>query len=246
MNWQEVMDKLESGQLRSAEKIDGVWRANKAVKEGILEAFKAGEMIEYHGFADKHNVLPQKFTPERKIRVAPGGTTVRKGAYIAPGVVIMNPAFVNVGAYVDEGTMVDSHALVGSCAQIGKRVHLSAAVQIGGVLEPVGQAPVIIEDDAFIGAGAVIVEGVQVLSQAVIAPGVVLSKGVPVFDCVNNRQLDRGEPIPERAIVIPGTRPMSEKYPWAREQGLQMSCALIVKYRDEKSDASLELEGFLR
>lgn len=246
MNWKEILDKLESGEIRSAEKKDGVWQANTEVKAGILEAFKAGEMVSYEGFADKHNILPQKFDPKRGVRVVPGGTSVRRGAYIAPGCIIMPPAYVNIGAYVDEGTMVDSHALVGSCAQIGKRVHLSAAVQIGGVLEPIGQAPVIIEDDAFIGAGAVIVEGIQVLSRAVIAPGVTLSKSIPVYDCINEKLLEKGAPIPENAVVVPGTRPVGKNLGWAKEQGLQLNCALIIKYRDEKSDASLELEEFLR
>ncbi len=246
MNWEEILNKLESGELRSAEKIDGVWRANTDVKQGILEAFKAGEMVEIDGFADKHNILPQRFSPQRGVRVVPGGTSVRRGAYIAPGCIVMPPAYVNIGAYVDEGTMVDSHALVGSCAQIGKRVHLSAAVQIGGVLEPIGQSPVIVEDDAFIGAGAVLVEGVQVLSRAVIAPGVILSKSVPVYDCVNERLLEKGEPIPSGAVVVPGSRPVSKNLEWATANGLQLNCAMIIKYRDEKSDASLELEEFLR
>jgi 2,3,4,5-tetrahydropyridine-2-carboxylate N-succinyltransferase len=151
-----------------------------------------------------------------------------------------------VGAFVDEGTMVDSHVLIGSCAQIGKRVHLSTAVQIGGVLEPIGAAPVIIEDDAFIGAGAIIVEGIQVKKRAVIAPGVILSKGIPVYDLVNHRMLDKGEPIPENAVVVPGNRPVKADNTWACELGLTLQCAIIVKYRDEKSDTSLVLEDFLR
>ena len=246
MNWQELLQKLESGQLRSAQKIDGVWRANKEVKQGILEAFKAGEMIEHNGFCEKHNMLPKNFVLGQGVRITPGGSTVRPGAFVASGVVIMNPAFINIGAFVDEGCMVDSHALVGSCAQIGKRVHLSAGVQIGGVLEPIGQSPVIIEDDAFIGAGSVIVEGMQVLKGAVIAPGVSLSKATAVYDLVNQRQLEKYEAIPENAIVIPGSRPVGEKNLWAKNLGLQMNCALIVKYRDEQSDASLELEQALR
>src|SRR5699024_3877820 len=144
----------------------------------------------------------------------------------------------------DEGSMIDSHALVGSCAQVGKNVHLSAGVQLGGVLEPVGLAPVVIEDDCFIGAGAVIVEGVQVQKGAVIAPGVTLSKSIPVYDCVNETRLQKGAPIPENAVVIPGSRPVSGA--WAQSQNLNMACPLIVKYRDEKSDASLELEEVLR
>ena len=251
MNWKEAFDLLEKGEIRAAEKVDGVWQANVAVKKAILSSFKDGNLTDfghenYPGFVDKHNLPPRSFTPEDGVRMVPGGTSVRRGSYVAKGVIMMPPAYINVGAYVDEGTMVDSHALVGSCAQIGKNVHLSAGVQIGGVLEPVGLAPVIIEDNAFIGAGAVIVEGIQVLKGAVIAPGVILSKGVPVFDCVNERMLERGEAIPENAIVVPGTRPVNDKLAWAKEMGLSMNCAIIVKYRDEKSEASLELEQFLR
>jgi 2,3,4,5-tetrahydropyridine-2-carboxylate N-succinyltransferase len=251
MTWQETLDQLELGTLRSATKVNGKWQANTEVKQAILEAFKAGELKEFsdehfHGFVDKHNLSPRHFTPEQKVRMVPGGSSVRRGAHVASGVIIMPPAYINVGAFVDVGTMVDSHALVGSCAQIGKNVHLSAGVQIGGVLEPIGLAPVIIEDNAFIGAGVVIVEGVQVSSGAVIAPGVSLSKSVPVYDCVNERVLSLGEPIPENAIVVPGSRPVNSKLSWAKEMGLSLNCALIVKYRDEKSEASLELEQFLR
>ena len=243
-NWKNALEKLERGEIRSAEKRDGQWVANTAVKEMILEAFKAGHLIEENGFVDKHNLMPQKFDPERSIRLVPGGSSVRCGAYVASGVIIMPPSYINIGAYVDEGTMVDSHALVGSCAQIGKRVHLSAGVQIGGVLEPIGLTPVVIEDDAFIGAGSVIVEGIQVGEKAVIAPGVTLSKGIPVYDCVHEKVLEKGAPIPARAVVVPGGRPAKGK--WAEGLGLNMSCALIVKYRDEKSEASLELESLLR
>lgn len=245
-DWKTILKDLESGKVRSATKQNGTWKANAEVKQAILAAFKAGEMIEHEAFVDKHNILPQKFTVDRNVRIVPGGTSVRSGSYIAPGVIIMPPSYVNIGAYVDEGTMIDSHVLVGSCAQIGKKVHLSAGVQIGGVLEPINQSPVIVEDGAFVGAGAVLVEGVQILSEAVIAPGVVLSQGVPVYDCVNERVLKRGEPIPERAVVVSGTRPVSERLMWARDAGFQMSCALIIKYRDEKSDASLALEDSLR
>lgn len=251
MEWKEILDGLEKGTLRAANKVDGIWQANKEVKQGILAAFKAGELKEFgdhhfHGFVDKHNLPARTFSPEDKVRMVPGGSSVRTGAYVSSGVIIMPPAYINVGAYVDEGTMVDSHALVGSCAQIGKNVHLSAGVQIGGVLEPVGLAPVVIEDDAFIGAGAVIVEGKQVLKGAVIAPGVILSKGVPVYDAVNERVLGAEDPIPENAIVVPGSRPVNSKLSWAKNQGLSLNCAVIVKFRDEKSEASLELESFLR
>jgi 2,3,4,5-tetrahydropyridine-2,6-dicarboxylate N-succinyltransferase len=251
MDWKETLERLETGELRSAEKRDGKWQANIEVKKAILAAFKAGELKEFKnenfpGFVDKHNLPPREFTPEHKVRMVPGGSSVRTGSYVAPGVIIMPPAYINIGAYVDEGSMIDSHALVGSCAQIGKNVHLSAAAQIGGVLEPIGLAPVIIEDNAFIGAGAVIVEGIQVLKGAVIAPGVILSKAVPVYDCVNQKLLGRGAAIPENAIVVPGSRPVSSGLAWAKEQGLSLNCAIIVKYRDEKSDSSLELEEFLR
>lgn len=246
MNWQETLDLLEKGLVRSAMKVDGKWVAQTQVKEAILAAFKAGELKEFAGgFVDKHNLPAREFKVEDKIRMVPGGSSVRRGAFVASGVIIMPPAYINVGAYVDSGTMVDSHALVGSCAQIGKNVHLSAGVQIGGVLEPVGQTPVVIEDNAFIGAGAVIVEGIQVSEGAVIAPGVILSRGIPVYDCVNERLLNPGEAIPPHAVVVPGTRPFS-KNNWAKEQGLSLQCALIIKYKDAKTAASLTLEDLLR
>lgn len=244
--WQDILNKLETGEVRSAYKKGDSWVANPEVKLEILNAFKAGILVEHNGFVDKHNLLPQSFTTENNVRVVPGGTSVRKGSFVAPGVIIMPPSYINIGAYVDEGTMIDSHVLVGSCAQIGKRVHLSAGVQIGGVLEPIGQTPVIVEDDAFIGAGCVIVEGILIKSKAVLAPGVILSRGIPVYDCVNERILERGEAIPERAVVVSGTRPVSNQNKWASKQGLQMRCALIVKYRDAESDTSLELESVLR
>lgn len=247
MNWQETLDLLEKGMVRSAQKVDGKWVANKEVKEAILAAFKAGELREFPGgFVDKHNLPAREFRVEDKIRMVPGGSSVRRGSFVASGVIIMPPAYVNVGAYVDSGTMIDSHALVGSCAQIGKNVHLSAGVQIGGVLEPIGQAPVVIEDNAFIGAGAVIVEGVVVSEGAVIAPGTILSKGVPVYDCVNGRVLEAGEPIPPHAVVVTGSRPVSDKMTWAKDMGLQMRCAMIIKYKDAKTSAALELETLLR
>lgn len=247
-NWQEILNQLETGDIRAAYPENGQWKANKKVKEAILASFEAGENMEYggiyNGFVDKNNLPPRKFTVEDNVRLVPGGSSVRRGSYVAPGVIIMPPAYINVGAYVDEGAMVDSHALVGSCAQVGKNVHLSAGVQLGGVLEPVGLAPVVIEDDCFIGAGSVIVEGVQVKKGAVIAPGVTLSKSIPVYDCVRNRKLEKGAPIPEYAVVIPGSRPVAGE--WAQQEGLSMACPLIIKYRDAQSDASLELEEALR
>jgi 2,3,4,5-tetrahydropyridine-2-carboxylate N-succinyltransferase len=247
MNWQEALDQLEKGEVRAALKIDGKWVAQTHVKEAILAAFKAGELKEYpNGFVDKHNLPAREFTVADKVRMVPGGSSVRRGAYVASGVIIMPPAYINVGAFVDSGTMVDSHALVGSCAQIGKNVHLSAGVQIGGVLEPIGQTPVVIEDNAFIGAGSVIVEGILVGTGAVIAPGVKLSRGIPVYDCVNERVLELSEGIPPYAVVVPGTRPFSNSDSWAAKQGLQLQCALIIKYKDEKTSAALTLESLLR
>lgn len=250
MNWEDVLNKLETGELRSANKIDGKWQANTEVKEAILAAFKAGELKEFSetghkGFVDKHNLAARMFTPENRVRMVPGGSSVRRGSHVASGVIIMPPAYINVGAFVDTGSMVDSHALVGSCAQIGKNVHLSAAVQIGGVLEPIGLAPVVIEDNCFVGAGAVIVEGIQVLEGAVIAPGVILSKGTPIYDAVNEKQVTDGI-IPEGAVVVPGSRPVNSKLSWAKEMGLTLNCAIIVKYRDASTDSSLQLEDFLR
>ena len=246
MSWQETLAKLEDGSLRSAYLENGQWHANTEVKAAILDAFKAGELVAENGFVDKHNLMPQSFTPERGVRLVPGGSAVRRGSFIAKGVIIMPPAYVNIGAYVDEGSMVDSHALVGSCAQIGKNVHLSAGVQIGGVLEPIGMSPVIIEDNAFIGAGCVVVEGIVVRKGAVLAPGVTLSKAVSVYDAVNGEIRERGSEIPENAVVVPGTRPMNKSFEWANQQNLQINCPIIIKYRDEKSNASLELEDALR
>lgn len=249
MTHEEILDQLENGEVRSANQLeDGSWEANVEVKQAILAAFKNGVNASfegiYDGFVDKHNLPPRYFDPEDGVRLVPGGSSVRRGSYVASGVIIMPPAYINVGAFVDEGSMVDSHALVGSCAQIGKNVHLSAGVQIGGVLEPIGMNPVIIEDDCFIGAGAVIVEGILVRAKAVIAPGVTLSKSIPVYDAVKEEIRERGAEIPEGAVVIPGTRPM--KSDWAKQEGLSMACPIIVKYRDENSDASLELEDALR
>lgn len=246
MNFEMILNQLETGDIRSAIKTDGKWKANKEVKMAILESFKNGTNRSFGGFIDKNTLPPRKFTIDDNIRLVPGGTSVRRGAHISSGVIIMPPSYINVGAFVDEGTMIDSHVLVGSCAQIGKNVHLSAGVQIGGVLEPIGMSPVVIEDNSFIGAGVVIVEGIQVGSGAIIAPGVTLSKSIPIYDTVNSRMLDQGEMIPCNAIVVPGTRPIKSDKPWAKEMGLNLNCAIIIKYRDEHSDASTELERVLR
>ncbi len=248
MSWEKILDQLEEGTIRAATPEGESWVANVRVKEAILAAFKAGKNVSYggiyEGFVDKDNLPPRALHPDEGIRLVPGGSSIRRGAYVAKGVIIMPPAYVNTGAYVDSGSMIDSHALVGSCAQIGKNVHLSAGVQIGGVLEPVGLSPVVIEDNCFIGAGSVIVEGILVKQGAVIAPGVILSKSIPVYDCINEVLLGKGAPIPERAVVVPGSRPVSSS--WGKTQGLSVSCPLIIKYRDEGSEASLVLEDALR
>ena len=245
-NWDEVAAALETGKLRAAQKEGhGKWIANIAVKQAILDAFKAGKNVPYEDvYCDKDTMLLQTFPPERQVRLVPRGTAVRRGVYIAPGVIVMPPSYINVGAYVDEGTLVDSHVLVGSCAQIGKHVHLSAGVQIGGVLEPIGQNPVIIEDHCFIGAGAIIVEGIVVQEYAVIAPGVILSQGLPVYDLVNQQILPPGL-IPMGAVVVTGTRPKAKDV-WAKEQQIALQCPVIVKYRDQKTAAALALESALR
>jgi 2,3,4,5-tetrahydropyridine-2-carboxylate N-succinyltransferase len=244
----QFLNDLETGKLRAAELRDGQWVANTVVKENILKVFKLGELQEmkgaYQSFIDKHTLTVRQFSLQDKVRMVPGGSSVRRGAHIASGVIIMPPSYINIGAFVDEGSMVDSHALVGSCAQIGKRVHLSAGVQIGGVLEPVGAKPVVIEDDAFIGADSVIVEGICVGKKAVIAPGVILSKAVSVYDAVNERILERGAKIPDNAVVVMGSRPLKNDF--GQKENLQIYTPIIIKYRDEKSETSLVLEDALR
>jgi 2,3,4,5-tetrahydropyridine-2-carboxylate N-succinyltransferase len=199
-------------------------------------------------FLDKRALPARRFTLEQRVRIVPGGSSVRRGSYLAPGVIAMPPMYVNVGAYVGAGTMIDSHALVGSCAQIGERVHLSAAAQVGGVLEPAQARPVIIEDDVFVGGGCGVYEGVMLRRQAVLASGVVLSASTRVFDLVNQRELSgtREQPleIPERAVVVSGSRAIQNEY--GRQNGLQIACAVIVKYRDERTNSATALEDALR
>jgi len=244
---------LEKGTIRAAVRDeDGVWAAQTWVKEGILAAFRIGVLAEFASgalsFIDKDTIPPRRFKLLDGVRVVPGGSSIRRGAYIAKGVVMMPPAYVNIGAYVDEGTMIDSHALVGSCAQIGKRVHLSAAAQIGGVLEPIGNVPVIIEDDVVVGGNCGIYEGTIVRGRAVIGAGVVITGSTPVYDTVRSqvyrRTADRPLEIPYGAVVIPGARPM--KGAFAEQHGLQIAAPMIVKYRDEKTDSSTALEEALR
>src|SRR5229473_1310395 len=221
-------------------------------KGAILAAFKFGVPAEFASgslsFVDKDTIPARRFKVQDGVRIVPGGSSIRRGAYVGKGVVMMPPAFVNIGAYVDEETMIDSHALVGSCAQIGKRVHLSAAAQIGGVLEPVGNVPVVIEDDVVVGGNCGIYEGTIVRSRAVIGAGVVLTGSTPVYDVVRGqiyrRTNDRALEIPFGAVVIPGSRPL--KGAFAEQHGLNIATPLIVKYRDEKTDSATALEEALR
>ena len=252
--FQQLCDCLENGTLRSAEPDPAAptgWRVNAWVKRGILLGFRLGKLVasgEDLSFVDKHTYPVRRFTPEDGIRIVPGGSSVRSGAYLAKSVVCMPPMYINVGAYVDEGAMVDSHALVGSCAQIGKRVHLSAAAQIGGVLEPVNASPVILEDDVLIGGNCGVYEGTIVRRGAVLAAGTVLTRGTPVYDIVNETILRAsGETpliIPENAVVVPGARAVTKGK--GRDWGLSIYTPVIVKYRDEKTELSLMLEDLLR
>jgi 2,3,4,5-tetrahydropyridine-2-carboxylate N-succinyltransferase len=255
-----LLDALERGDVRAAEKdsASGDWKAVAWVKKGILLGFRLGPIVDMSvgtskgsgvfSFFDKDTYPPRTFGLADGVRVVPGGSTIRRGAHVAKGVVCMPPMYINVGAYVGSGTMVDSHALVGSCAQVGERVHLSAAAQIGGVLEPVNAAPVIIEDDVIVGGNSGIYEGTVVRTGAVIGAGVILTRGTPVYDLVRERvyRADHARPlvIPENAVVVPGARQVAGK--WGREQAISLQTPVIVKYRDEKTDAATALESWLR
>ncbi len=246
---------LNSGHVRAAHPGEAAtgWIVNEWVKKGILLGFRLGELTDISindefCFFDKHTYPLKKLTTADQVRIVPGGSSIRDGAFVAKGVVVMPPAYINVGAYVDEETLVDSHALVGSCAQIGKRVHLSAAAQVGGVLEPIGAYPVIVEDEVFVGGNCGIYEGTIVKRRAVIAAGVILTGSTPVFDIVKEtiyrRAADQPLVIPEGAVVVPGTRKIDT--PFAREHNLSMNSPIIVKYRDANTDASTVLERSLR
>ena len=243
---------LTAGTLRAAEKREGCWKVNVWVKQGILLGFRLGDLATYGdgalSFVDKDTFPARHFTPADRIRVVPGGSSVRTGAYVAPSVICMPPMYINAGAYVDEGSLVDSHALVGSCAQIGKRVHLSAAAQIGGVLEPVNAAPVIIEDDVLVGGNCGVYEGTQVQRRAVLGAGTILTRSTPLYDVVRGEvyRATAGQPliVPENAVVVPGSRALSRGK--AGEWGLSVYAPVIIKYRDEKTEASAALEELLR
>ena len=255
-----LLDALEAGSVRAAEKdpATGEWRAVPWVKRGILLGFRVGAMIDMSirssnedvalSFFDKDTYPPRPLTLGDGIRIVPGGSSIRRGAYVASGVVCMPPMYINVGAYIGSGTMIDSHALVGSCAQVGERVHLSAAAQLGGVLEPVNASPVVVEDDVVVGGNCGIYEGTVVRRRAVIGAGVVLTRGTPVYDLERQtvHRSENGKPlvIPENAVVVPGARAVKDE--WGQTQGISLQTPVIVKYRDEKTDAATALESWLR
>jgi len=245
---------LNAGTVRAAERgEDGRWRANAWVKAGILLGFRLGRVQPAatggpFPFYDKDTYPLRPITQDDGLRIVPGGSAIRDGCYVAPGVVCMPPMYINVGAHVGEGTMVDSHALVGSCAQVGRRVHLSAAAQIGGVLEPAGALPVIIEDEVLVGGNCGVYEGTIVRERAVLAPGTLLTGGTAVFDLVHDRvyrrEGDHPLEIPAGAVVVPGTRPVRAGP--GRAAGIALYAPVIVKYRDEKTDTAVRLEELLR
>jgi len=248
---------LSTGEVRAAmpdAASPSGWRVNAWVKRGILLGFKFGTTVDAsadHGrwpFLDKDTLPLKRIAVESGVRIVPGGSTVRDGAYLGRGVICMPPMYINIGAYVGDETLVDSHALVGSCAQIGARVHLSAAAQIGGVLEPVGALPVIIEDDVLVGGNCGVYEGAIVKRRAVLAAGTIITGSTPIYDVINDRVIEAlpGEPlvVPEGAVVVPGARPLDRGR--AREWGLSLYAPIIVKYRDEKTERAVKLEDYLR
>ncbi len=251
--FEQFKQQLNAGRIRAAEKVDGVWRVNHWVKKGILLGFRLGQLVDYSvneqfRFFDKSTYPLKRFTVQDKIRQVPGGSSIRDGAYVAPGVVIMPPAYINVGAYVDRESMIDSHALVGSCAQIGTHVHLSAGSQIGGVLEPVGALPVIVEDHVLVGGNSGIYDGTLVKAHAVIGAGTILTGSTPLFDLVHEtvirKTAEQPLVVPEGAVVVAGSRALNSDF--AKEHGLSVYAPVIVKYRDDKTDAATLLEESLR
>lgn len=249
-----ILDSLNSGSIRAATRsADGAWTVHPWVKKGILLLFRAGRLEdmstdENFRFFDKDTLQTRGLTLEDNVRIVPGGTTIRNGSYLAHGVICMPPSYVNIGAYVGDGTMIDSHALVGTCAQVGARVHISAAAQIGGVLEPAGARPVIIEDDVLVGGNCGVYEGVVLRTRVVLGSGVVLNASTPVYDLVHERILrstdEQPLEIPEDAVVVAGARAIAS--PFGVHHGLSISTPIIVKYRDEKTDARTALESALR
>jgi len=250
--FEEFINLLDAGKIRAAEKNDGVWRVNEWVKKGILMGFRLGKFTEMSEgaftFFDKNTYPLKKLTVENRVRIVPGGTTFRKGSFIASGVVVMPPSYINVGAYIDSGTMLDSHTLIGSCAQVGKNCHISAGTQIGGVLEPVQALPVIIEDNVLVGGLCGIFEGVRIGQNAILGSGTIITSSTPVYDIVNETVIKTDENgilvIPENAVVVQGSRQIKTQY--AKESSLNIYTPVIVKYRDEKSDKKASLEDILR
>ncbi len=247
--FEQLLAALESGSVRACEPTATGWKVNHWIKMGILLGFRMGRLTalpwsERKVFFDKDTLPEKSFRLEDAVRIVPGGTSARRGCYIAPGVTIMPPAFINVGAWVDSGSLVDSHALVGSCAQIGKNVHLSAGAMIGGVLEPIGSRPVVIEDEVFVGGNTGIYEGIVVQRGAVIASGSIITGSTPVYDSVHGEFLQRDNgasfTIPPGAVVVPGSRRLP------RDPSFQVYCPIIIKYRDAKTDSAVQLEQDLR
>ena len=252
MDFFETIQALEKGEIRVAEKTGGTWTVNAWIKEAILEGFRTGKLVDMskdeYSFFDKDTLPLRHFSLGDRVRIVPGGSSVRCGAYLAPSVIMMPPSYVNIGAYVDEGTMIDSHALVGSCAQVGRNVHISAASQLGGVLEPAGALPVIVEDNAFIGGNCGIYEGTIIGESAVIGSGVIITRGTPLFDVTKGEFLPKSESgqtvVPAGAVVVAGSRPITKGL--AKDAGIHVYTPVIVKYRDGRTDASVELETLLR
>jgi 2,3,4,5-tetrahydropyridine-2-carboxylate N-succinyltransferase len=249
----ELIDNLNKGNIRSAEpKEDGTWQVNIWIKKGILLLFRFGKMTDMSvpgfSFFDKHTIPTHDFSMADGVRIVPGGSSVRNGCYVSKGVICMPPMYINIGSYVDEGTMIDSHALVGTCAQVGKRVHVSAAAQVGGVLEPAGMRPVIIEDDVLIGGNCGIYEGTLVRKRAVLASGVILTASTKVYDLVNEKVITSTKEspleIPEGAVVVSGSRTINTDF--GKSNGLSIYSPVIIKYRDAKTDGRTALEDALR
>lgn len=248
-----TIESLEKGEIRVAERAEnGEWKVNSWIKEVILSGFRYGVLTDMtegqFSFFDKDTIPARRFSVDDGVRIVPGGSSVRRGAYIAPGAIVMPPSYINIGAYVDEGTMVDSHALVGSCAQIGKHVHIAAASQIGGVLEPVGALPVIVEDDVFIGGNCGVYEGTILRKGCVLGTGVIINRSTAIYDSVSGEWIAADAEgriiVPKGAVVVAGSRPV-RRGPGV-EAGIQVYCPVIVKYRDGKTSASVELEDILR
>lgn len=250
--FEEVIRGLEKGEIRVAEKKGNEWIVNKWVKEVILSGFRFGTICDMSegqfSFFDKNTYPVRSFSAEDGVRIVPGGTSIRRGAFVAGGAIVMPPSYINVGAYVDEGTMVDSHVTIGSCAQIGKHIHISAATQIGGVLEPAGAMPTIIEDGAFVGGNCGIYEGTIVQEGAVIASGVIITSSTAIFDATTGefvpRNADGRVVVPRGAVVVSGSRPV--RHGVSAGSGVSLYCPVIVKYRDEKTSGSVTLEDMLR